>query len=348
MKYPEELFRPSSLARVLSCPGSVKMASELPPLPSSSYADEGTWAHEAAFTRIMTGAYPENTPLDMQAYLDEYIKRVDIIDSDCLLEVKTRHTFRMSGVTIEGTPDCVEIDLANHTLRIKDLKYGRGVKVEAEANNQLIAYAVMVFFSLPDHMQKDINSVELWIIQPRIGHYPTATLTVSELFEYYNLIDETLGRVQTGELDDTFNPSAAACRFCPAGGNCKAQRDSIFQGFPVVVEVADTLTDSELVEAYEKATQITKYADTLKAEMAARIKRTGEDLPGWTLAPGRGRRAWTNETKAAKALRAAGVQPWVKTLISPAQAAKHTDIKALEGLITNKEGADTLTKLATD
>ena len=44
---------PSAAYRWINCPGSVALAEQCPPAPSSAYADEGTLAHAVAETKLM-------------------------------------------------------------------------------------------------------------------------------------------------------------------------------------------------------------------------------------------------------------------------------------------------------
>lgn len=62
-----------------------------------------------------------------------------------------------------GTGDCLII--ANKTLYIIDLKYGRGVLVDAEDNPQMMLYALGAL-NIFDALY-DIEEVEMTIFQPR-------------------------------------------------------------------------------------------------------------------------------------------------------------------------------------
>jgi hypothetical protein len=45
----------STASRVINCPGSVKLVAQMPPRPSSSYADEGTLLHEVMAELLNNG-----------------------------------------------------------------------------------------------------------------------------------------------------------------------------------------------------------------------------------------------------------------------------------------------------
>ena len=48
----------STAKRVIACPGSVKLVQQMPPQPSSKYADEGTLLHNAIADVLDNGAPP--------------------------------------------------------------------------------------------------------------------------------------------------------------------------------------------------------------------------------------------------------------------------------------------------
>ena len=49
----------STAKRVIACPGSVALVQQVPPKPSSSYADEGTLLHTVISTILETNRRPE-------------------------------------------------------------------------------------------------------------------------------------------------------------------------------------------------------------------------------------------------------------------------------------------------
>ena len=147
---------------------------------SSSFADEGTDAHELAALcleigtdaaaykgRIMGKGHEVNTEmvLAVQDYID-YVRGVVAATNGTLL---VEQRLPISGITGEadayGTSDVVI--LAGDELIIVDLKYGRGVAVSADNNPQLQIYALAALdqFSLAH----DFISVRVVIHQPRIG-----------------------------------------------------------------------------------------------------------------------------------------------------------------------------------
>lgn len=58
-------------------------------------------------------------------------------------------------------------------LFITDLKYGKGVKVEAKDNSQLMLYALGAYREFSFAFERDIEDVVMTIAQPRIGNFST-------------------------------------------------------------------------------------------------------------------------------------------------------------------------------
>ena len=76
-----------------------------------------------------------------------------------------------------GTGDVIAI--LENELQIHDLKYGKGVKVFADKNWQLILYALGALEEAL--LIADIDHVRLVIHQPRLNHSSEAVYTVEEL-----------------------------------------------------------------------------------------------------------------------------------------------------------------------
>lgn len=149
------ILSPSSSKRWMTCPGSVALAANIKD-ESSSYAEEGTCAHWVA-ENILRGTFseseavgrkcPENgvevTP-DMVRDVMRYVTQVrDIVAATggtLYLEQKLPIGQWTGEVGAKGTADAV-ID-AGDELIVIDLKFGRGVEVEAEENSQLMLYAL--------------------------------------------------------------------------------------------------------------------------------------------------------------------------------------------------------------
>ena len=124
-----------------------------------------------------------------------------------------------------GTSDTVIVK--GNTAIIADLKYGRGVQVFAEGNEQLLIYgasAVADFDALGE-----IEHVELHILQPRLNHFDVWKLTVAEMNERIEVIRQTAKRILAGPEGLTAVPGPKQCKFCKASATCNERTDHTMQ-----------------------------------------------------------------------------------------------------------------------
>ena len=149
---------PSAAARWINCPGSVALSELCPPPGSSDYADEGTLAHLIAEHKVLltsgeiTQAYYDKrlaNALKSQYYCGEmdeattyYMDTVmeiycEGLKKDKAAELMVEQCFDLGSWVPKcfGTADAVVI--AGDTIEVIDLKYGKGVKVDAVGNPQL-------------------------------------------------------------------------------------------------------------------------------------------------------------------------------------------------------------------
>jgi hypothetical protein len=163
-----------------------------------------------------SGAYPVG--LDM---IHEIQKTLDVIYS--LADGATVYPEQVLSIEFitgeegaTGTSDTVIIK--GDTAIIADLKYGRGVQVFAEGNEQLLIYgasAVADFDALGE-----IEHVELHILQPRLNHFDVWKLSVAEMNERIEQIRQTSKHILAGPEGLTAVPGDKQCRFCKASATC--------------------------------------------------------------------------------------------------------------------------------
>lgn len=221
------LLSPSSAHRWMSCPGSVSL-SRLFPDESSSYAEEGTLAHAWAAHLLD----PQNQPQPAEAlssdnltFVQDYVLFVEreTAGGVCRIEYPVSVSEVTGEANAKGTIDCAA--LVNGTLKIIDLKFGKGVKVDAEHNTQLMIYAAgaLPLFDVID----EVKDIELTIFQPRINNICSWKLTPAELEEFVNQARArasiAINYLRADPLPlAALEPSADACRFCKAKAACPA------------------------------------------------------------------------------------------------------------------------------
>ncbi|MBD2820521.1 DUF2800 domain-containing protein [Xenorhabdus sp. 42] len=128
-----------------------------------------------------------------------------------------------------GTADAIIIN--GSELQIHDLKYGKGVKVDAEENEQLMLYALGALDQFD--MLYDFETVRMFIHQPRLNHVSEWAANVENLRQFGARTKDAAASVitifniaQCEGVDtlppDTFIPGEKQCRFCKANTICDA------------------------------------------------------------------------------------------------------------------------------
>jgi hypothetical protein len=304
----------SSSDRWMNCAGSLRLSRGVP-ATTSSYAEEGTVAHELGATcltherdtvefidrQILGHVVDDEMAEHIQTYIDHV--RSEIEPGDVVM-IEQKFTLERLGppVPMFGTCDAAIYKPRQRLLKIKDLKYGAGVAVEAVANPQMRYYGLGGMLSLPDDMP--VTAVETTIFQPRAPHRAgpvrSETLSAFELVEWSGDLLEAVSR--TLKVDA---PLVAGdwCRFCPAVGFCPALREAAFvsaqHSFSVIEDEpvltvppsAEHLTSAQLGRVLDAADLIDLWVSAARAEAFDRLGQ-GEPVPGWKLVPKRAQRSW--------------------------------------------------------
>jgi len=142
----------STAKRVIACPASVKLAQQMPPKPSSKYADEGTLLHNIMDAVLMDSRKPEEfigaelngvvvTAELIEAKVLPALAALDEIDPDKQMEYEceTIVSFGEALPDVFGSADLIGRKV-NRAI-VLDFKFGDGVDVVVEENPQAMFYA---------------------------------------------------------------------------------------------------------------------------------------------------------------------------------------------------------------
>lgn len=307
----------------MTCPGSVEAIAACPVQDTTSEAAaEGTAAHALAeillrerialrgqgeLLKQWNAEYGDRYDADeLKAGVMPYVNFVSEAWDDLGGRKRARLLLEQRVHVIDGvygTADAVIISDKKKTLHIIDLKFGRGVRVEAEGNPQLRCYALGALRDA--ELEHEIEEVWMTIVQPRHrdgGHVSTAVMTSDDLHDWGEELVIAAGAAE--DPDSPRVPSEEGCRFCPAAPWCPERAAEVAEavglgGDREPAELVLSYAPQVLSHAMEQVGAVEGWCKAVRRE-ALRQAGTEDGLPGWRLKPGRARRSVTEE--AAQAL----------------------------------------------
>lgn len=249
--------------------------------------------------------------------------------------------------------------ISKDLIVIDDLKFGKGIVVEAERNKQLMIYALGFWQNYARHRTKATRFL-IRIDQPRApGCGDEWETTLDELLEF---ADELVAAVErTLDPNAPLIPGPVQCQFCRAAKNLRcealdefvlellgltpADLDNDFTEKPELI-ATDTLNPHRRSYVLQHAAMLNAWVNNLKAS-ALKDAIDGDDVPGFKAVATEGDRAWVSEQQAEEFWK--GKMPekelYSKKLKSPAQlerVAGTRNWKKAEELIHRPEGKPAL------
>jgi len=306
------ILSPSGASRWMTCTPSARLEGLFPD-SASDFAAEGTLAHTIgelqlrAFYRIgdldvlaREMQLLVNNPmynLDMQAYADEYVSYVveqfeaaKKVTSDAVISIERKLNLTDYIPESFGTGDTIII--SDHTLAIIDLKYGKGVRVSADQNKQMMLYALGALREFD--MLYDIEEVLMTVYQPRMDNVSSFMMTVSDLREWA----ETELKPKAQMAFDGAGEFVAGnhCGFCRAKVTCKALADEAMKMAQYEFADAVLLTDDEIADILTRVDLFKSWATSIQ-EYAFKEALAGKKWSGFKLVEGRSNRCYSDQEK---------------------------------------------------
>ena len=312
------ILSPSSAKRWIHCTPSALLA-EAAGSKTSVYAEEGTLAHEIAeyaLTKYLEGMYDpiidEALPIrdehlenplfsiDMANYIRDYcefviseVYEMDRVDGMCKMFLERRVDITDYAPDSFGSVD-VTLETC-HTIHIIDLKYGAGVKVFADHNEQMMLYALG---ALKAAASKDITNIRMTIAQVRLDHYDTFEMSKGELLDW---AEKVLKPAAKAAIQGKGKQVVGSwCGFCPVKAQCRAQRDAILADFEEKPEPL-LLSDEEIVDLIGKIDTYKSWIESVNKYVYDRAIQ-GHKWEGYKLVAGRTSRVIKDEAKIRQAL----------------------------------------------
>jgi hypothetical protein len=160
---------PSAIARWSACPGSAVAERAVKQRIETVYSREGTWAHSVYAASLLTGWSPfiivPDAALELVETLETAVEATRAIIHNRPFLVEQRLPPLPDEPEVWGTSDVVVLDHAHHAAAVVDLKFGRGVLVEA-GTPQLATYGLLAAAKYG----LSYRGLDAWIVQPRAEH----------------------------------------------------------------------------------------------------------------------------------------------------------------------------------
>ena len=318
----------STAKRVINCPGSVALVAQMPPKPSSVYADTGTLLHNViadvldgkATAQDFLGAVHADVTLDQDLIdnkLMPALAALNEIDPDKQMEYETEVIVGFGDLLpgVFGSSDIV--GRIGDTAYIVDWKFGDGVAVDVEENPQLMFYAAAAMRTPAAQWAfEGAAKVELVIVQPPYVKRWETTPRRIQLFE-----KELMQAVKVAQRPDAPLAQGDWCRWCAAKAVCPIMTGAADRALVSALKSVDVASVSDHLKM---ADQLESWIKEVRA-LAMQTLEAGLPVPGYKLVPKRAMRQWMDEGKALDAMCDLGldVKELTETkLLSPAQAEK--------------------------
>lgn len=331
----------SGSTRWLNCPPSLLLEEKYPDT-TSEFAEEGTLAHAVAELKAtkyyIKGIGPvkfkkamdvfkadELWQNEIDSYTDDYLnylKRLSTgMKSKPYVAIEKKVNYGAYAENGFGTADCVMIQ--GETIHICDLKYGKGVPVDAKENTQLMLYALGAYseysFIYP------IKKAVLHIIQPRLDNYSSYQIDIDKLLVFGEYVKKQSELALSGQGE--FN-AGDHCKFCKARAICRARADENIKLAEFTKIKPAELTNEEVGQYLMMAGDIQSWVKDLE-EYALSESLAGREVAGWKAVEGRSNRKITDELGLAKILIEKGFE---ETMIyKPRQLETITNLEKLVG-----------------
>lgn len=307
----------SSASKWMNCPPSARLEQNYEN-KTSPYAAEGTLAHElgelglkhnlgeittrkynSEFKKIEANElFTKDMPDYVEMYVETCMEKVSEAKAktpDAVFSIEQRLDFSRWVPEGFGTGDFVVI--ADGTMEIVDLKYGKGVPVSAVGNKQMRLYALGAIAEF--EFLYDIEKVKMTIVQPRLDSISTDEMLAEDLLKWAeDILKPTAELAFKGEGEFC---AGEHCGFCRAKCVCKARADKNLELARYEFRTTTELSENDIADILGKAEELVKWAKDVQ-DHALEQALQGTSYPGWKLVEGRSNRKYTDVDKVAEIL----------------------------------------------
>lgn len=335
------LLSPSAAHRWMNCTAAPLLEKDVED-KGSTFAEEGTLAHAYCAKKLKEflglSVDEEKTEIaqldeqyhsgEMDEYTDTYktivlekfnAARAKTKDAQLLVEVKLDFSHYVPDAF--GTSDAIII--ADGVMEVIDFKYGKGVKVSAVENPQMMIYALGAWDLF--NFEYDIRKVRMTIVQPRIDNLSEFELDAADLINW--AVDELQPKANEAYAGGKQKPGNW-CQFCKVKANCKALSS-------MCIEAQQANPDPRKISKEVMESTILPLLSTFKTwltgveEYSLEQALSGVQYQGFKIVEGRSIRKITNQTAVMELL---GKEGFAKeAYIKPTELRSITDLEKLIG-----------------
>ena len=335
------LLSPSAAHRWMNCTAAPLLEKDVED-NGSTFAEEGTLAHAYCAKKLKEflglSVDEEKSEIaqlnekyhsgEMDEYTDTYktivlekfnAARAKTKDAQLLVEVKLDFSHYVPDAF--GTSDAIII--ADGVMEVIDFKYGKGVKVSAVENPQMMIYALGAWDLF--NFEYDIRKVRMTIVQPRIDNLSEFELNAADLINW--AVDELQPKANEAYAGGKQKPGNW-CQFCKVKPNCKALSS-------MCIEAQQANPDPRKISKEVMESTILPLLSTFKTwltgveEYSLEQALSGVQYQGFKIVEGRSIRKITNPTSVMELL---GKEGFAKeAYIKPTELRSITDLEKLIG-----------------
>lgn len=340
------ILSPSAASRWLACTPSARLEAQFPD-SAGDYALEGSLAHELGesilrlrLKKLSEGQYAKKVEelssnkfysAELQEYAEGYADFVFIkytqaqnATTDAVLRVE--ELINLTAYVPEGFGTGDAIILADGTMEIIDLKYGKGVPVSAVENKQMMLYALGALDMFG--FMYSVDNVRMTIYQPRIDNISEWEISEDELLAWGR--NELLPKAEIAFKGEGDFVPGKHCQFCRAKSKCRALSEKNLEVAKHEFDEVALLSDDEIANVLEQVDGIKSWVASIE-DYALKAALDGKKFPGFKLVEGRSNRKYSEEKKVADRLTENGYKEDV--IYKPRELKGITD---MEKLVTKK------------
>lgn len=307
------ILSPSSASRWLACTPSARLEHEMP-YTTSEAAEEGTLAHSLSelilklflkniskkqyvveLKKIQTNKFYNDAMLDYcndyTTYVIEQFSSLKTWCKDAVMFLEKK--LNLSAYVPEGFGTVDVVMIADKTLQIIDLKYGKGVPVSAEENKQMMLYALG---ALKDYdYVYGIEKIVMTIVQPRLNDISNYEVDVTYLLTWAK--EELIPKAKLAFAGDGEFIAGKHCQFCKLKATCRANAELHLELAKYDFMDNHLLTDHEIADILDRSATFKKWLTAVEENALLQAVTNGKKWPGYKLVEGRSNRVYYDENK---------------------------------------------------